>query len=233
MCLAVLAGTALVVVGGQQTAGIVARAVEIWLAGFDARYTRLSGPILAGVYQLGFLWLVATWATGERRRDALALVWPSLKAWHWGVIVVGLYAVKAIATVIAVWLTHSGGGVAAQPGAMPVEGLAPFAAIMRSPAWVLLLAGGIIAAIVEELLYRGFLSRTLENSRLGFWGGALLASVVWAGLHVYYPLSIQAVLVVVGLALSLLRAKTGSVYPGMLWHVVNNSVGLLAMRFLM
>jgi membrane protease YdiL (CAAX protease family) len=229
-CLTVLAATVLVVGGGQLTGILVAQAIDTRFGAGDTRVTILTGPVLAGILQLGFLWLVATWATGAPRCEALALSVPRLELWHWVAVIVGLYAVKALTTVVAVWFTHGGGNAPAVPGGLPIEGLAPFAAIMRSPAWMLLLIGGVIAAIVEELVYRGFLSRMLEGSRLGFWGGALVASVIWAGLHFYYPLSIQASFIALGLCLSWLRAKTGSVYPGMAWHIVNNAVGLLAMK---
>jgi hypothetical protein len=96
--------------------------------------------------------------------------------------------------------------------------------------WLVL--AGIVAAIVEELVWRGWVSRTLERSPLGFWLGAIVASVLWAALHLYYPWTIQATLVVIGVALSWLRAKTGSIWPGAVWHVLNNVVALIALRFL-
>lgn len=170
-----------------------------------------------------FFWSIR-WLAG---RDVL--VWlmgpgPAL-AWHtWGVVIAFLYAVKT-AGVLA------GSLIDGAPGAA-IEALKPVAATMATSGWPLLLAAGVVAAIVEEVLFRGYLSRLLEATRLGFWGGATLAAFVWALLHPYYPLGMQAGLVVLGVALSLVRARTGSMYPGMAWHVLNNAVALIAMRVL-
>jgi membrane protease YdiL (CAAX protease family) len=234
LCLAVVSATAVIVAIGHGAAQVLAPAISIWFRGMNPMFGQLSGPIVSAVYQLAFVWIFAAWVTRTTRRDALSLTWPTLRAWQWLAIVIGLYAVKAGASIVIIWLTKPNVAVDASKAAAGgvIESLSPFAAVMRSPAWMLLLLGGILAAIVEELLFRGFLSRTLEQSALGFWGGATVASLIWAGLHAYYPLGLQAVLVVCGVCLSLVRARTGSVYPGMLWHVCNNTVGLLAMRYL-
>jgi membrane protease YdiL (CAAX protease family) len=231
-CSAVLLAVATIVGAAHLASSALVKALPLWTGAVDPAVIAMSAPMLIGVYQLAFLALVVRWFDQDRA-TFLALVRPSLKLWQWAAIIIGVYALKAIASMVLLSLFAKGGiGGSAGAGKSAVDSLAPFAAVMKSNAWPLLLIGGVLAAIVEEMIYRGFLSRTLEGSRLGFWSGALLASVVWAGLHVYYPLGLQAVLVILGLALSWLRRRTGSIYPGMAWHIVNNVVALAAMRVL-
>jgi membrane protease YdiL (CAAX protease family) len=110
-----------------------------------------------------------------------------------------------------------------------VQSLTPVVDIMKTPLWVVFLACGLIGAVAEELIYRGYLSRILEDS-CGFWAGAVVSALVWAAMHVYYPLSGQASLVVIGIGLSWMRMRTGSVYPGLAWHAANNALALIVMR---
>jgi uncharacterized protein len=226
---------ALVVLGTGQVAGTtVATALRTWTA-IDAATQHIIGMLLVGVYQLAIGLMAARWIMGATWRADLGMTWPVLKAWHWVGIVIGLYAVKAIASIVAVSVASAVSGSVAEgaaAGGGAPAGLGPVATLMRSNLWLVLLAGGVLAAIVEEIIYRGALSRTLEASRLGWFGGALLASLLWAGMHVYYPLAMQGMLVVLGVALSYVRHRTGSIYPGMVWHIVNNVVGLIALRAL-
>jgi membrane protease YdiL (CAAX protease family) len=187
----------------------------------------LTVPGVSGLIQIAALLLLVRAFAPRTVKETLSLRWPPLRFWHWGALIVGLFVVKF------------GAGIAMSWGAMqlgipptPKEALKPIADLMRQAGWPLLLAGGIIAAIAEELLFRGYLSRRLEATRLGLMGGAVLTSLIWAGLHVGFPLSTQGLLFVTGIALSYVRAHTGSVYPGMIWHVLNNVVALLAVRAL-
>ena len=191
-------------------------------------FARLAKPAIIALYQIALLWFVVGWLSGSvERPNTLGLGWPAFRWWHWIACIGALYALKAGLSLVAVF-TMQGADVTA----VVTPSASPFGALMRSPAWPLMLLGGVLAAIIEELLYRGYLSRTLEASRLGFWGGAIIASIVWAGLHAYYPLGMQAVLAVMGVALSWLRARTGSIYPGMAWHIANNVIALVALKLI-
>jgi membrane protease YdiL (CAAX protease family) len=225
--------TVLISFGGQSFATGATEMAAAWITNLNPAFIRFSGPALATVYQVLLFWLVIGWLTGKQRTAALALHWPALKLRHWLAIVVGVYAVKAITSLIIVGGIHAlSGNPAAGASGNPIEAVAPFAAIMRQPIWPVLFAAGILAAIAEEMIYRGYLSQTLEGSKLGFWGGATLAAVIWAGLHLYYPVGIQIMLVLVGVTLSWVRRQTGSIYPGMAWHILNNMVALIAMKLI-
>jgi uncharacterized protein len=132
-----------------------------------------------------------------------------------------LFAVKMVATLIAGSLTTS--DTRAE--------MAPFIEIVRTPlAWSLFLATVVLAGVTEELLFRGVLSRTLEGTRLGFWGGAALTSAGFAVLHTQYGLGGQLVIFSIGLTLAWIRMRADSVWPAIVCHSLNNALALLAMR---
>ena len=56
---------------------------------------------------------------------------------------------------------------------------------------------------------------------------ALISALVFGGLHATTGISAVPPLIVFGLVLALLYEKTGSIIPGILLHMLNNSVALL------
>jgi membrane protease YdiL (CAAX protease family) len=232
-CLIATALVLLLVLAGQSFADGVVEFAITNLTSVNPAFIRFSAPAISTAYQMLLFWLIIGWMVGPARTSRLALYWPRLKIWHWIAIVVGVYALKAVVSIAVVATVQAmGGDPAARAMGGAVQAVAPIGAVMRSPVWPVLLLAGLLAAVAEELVYRGYLSKTLEASPLGFWAGATVAAIIWAGLHLYYPWGIQLVLVAVGVALSWVRARTGSVYPGIIWHMLNNAVGLLALRLI-
>jgi len=88
----------------------------------------------------------------------------------------------------------------------------------------LAIASGIVP-FAEEIFFRGFLFPGLAR-RFGFAAGALLSAVVFGAAHLsgdsFIPLSFF------GLVLALLYGATGSIFPGIMMHSINNSIALLA-----
>jgi membrane protease YdiL (CAAX protease family) len=81
----------------------------------------------------------------------------------------------------------------------------------------------VVAPVVEELTYRGLGFTLLE--RFGTWVAVVVTAVLFGlshGLVEGLP-----VLTVFGLGIGWLRARTGSVYPGMLVHGVFNALALV------
>lgn len=183
----------------------------------------IAGKILGDLVSLTVLFWAIRWLAGREVLLAVAGPGAPVAWWTWGAIIVGLYAVKALAVI-------GGGLFTGDAPTAALDAVQPFAEVMKSSVWVLLLLTGIVAAVTEEFVFRGYLSRVLEATGLGLWGGALISAAIWAGMHLYYPWSAQLSLVVVGVALSVVRARTGSLYPGMAWHILNNTVALLALR---
>ena len=88
---------------------------------------------------------------------------------------------------------------------------------------VLLIAG--LAPISEELFFRGFLFAGLR-ARLSLWPAALVAGLVFGLVHA--PTGVTTVVPLAGLGVGLcwLYERTGSLWPPILAHVVNNSIAL-------
>jgi membrane protease YdiL (CAAX protease family) len=83
------------------------------------------------------------------------------------------------------------------------------------------------AAFAEELCFRGLLFGGLRE-RLPRFAAALIAGGVFGLLHASTGISAVPPLIAFGFILCLLYEKTGSIVPGMLLHMLNNSVALLA-----
>jgi membrane protease YdiL (CAAX protease family) len=82
----------------------------------------------------------------------------------------------------------------------------------------------IVAPICEEILFRGYIFTALRN-----WHGTLLAALltglVFGGVHATSaPAADLLPLGILGFGLCLLYRFTGSLYPGMLAHSLNNSI---------
>jgi len=92
------------------------------------------------------------------------------------------------------------------------------------PVQVLLIV--IAAPVGEEICFRGMLFGGLRRS-LARIPAALLAGLIFGGLHALTGVSAVPPLIVFGFILSLLYEKTGSIVPGILLHMLNNSVALL------
>jgi uncharacterized protein len=83
---------------------------------------------------------------------------------------------------------------------------------------------GLLAAVVEETLFRGAMQPRL---------GILVTSILFAALHTQYAVSFATLEVfVLGLGLGWLRKQSGSTFPGMLTHAgYDIAVGLIPFVF--
>jgi membrane protease YdiL (CAAX protease family) len=92
---------------------------------------------------------------------------------------------------------------------------------------LLLLSAGltcVIAPICEEFLFRGFIFTALRNWR-GTWPAAIITGLVFGGVHVGSAPVVDLVpLAGLGFALCLLYRYTGSLYPCIAAHSLNNSL---------
>ena len=87
----------------------------------------------------------------------------------------------------------------------------------------------VLAPFVEELLFRGFLYRSLRN-RLPPLRAALVIGVAFGSVHYSggETLELLPVLAVLGAVFCLAYEKTGSLYPAIALHAVNNGIALAA-----
>lgn len=93
------------------------------------------------------------------------------------------------------------------------------------PIQILLIVFG--AAITEELAFRGMLFGGLRE-RLPRIPAALAAGTVFGILHAFTGISAVPPLIALGFIFCLLYEETDSIVPGILLHMLNNSVALLA-----
>jgi CAAX protease family protein len=130
-------------------------------------------------------------------------------ALKWMLAAIGAYLVFA-AVYAAIFGTPEQEDIAESFGSLPIQ--------------VLLIA--IAAPISEEICFRGMLFGGLRRS-LPRLAAALISGLIFGGLHALTGLSAVPPLIAFGFILALLYEKTGSIVPGILLHMLNNSVALL------
>jgi membrane protease YdiL (CAAX protease family) len=85
----------------------------------------------------------------------------------------------------------------------------------------------VLAPLWEELTFRGFLLPALAQTRLGFWGAALLSNAAWASLHFNYSIAGLVSVFTAGLVLSWLLWRTGSIRVPIAAHAIANIVAVV------
>ena len=87
----------------------------------------------------------------------------------------------------------------------------------------------IMAPICEEILFRGYIFTALRNWR-GTLPAAILTGLLFGGVHATSaPAADLIPLGLLGFGLCLLYRYTGSLYPGMLAHSLNNSIAFASL----
>jgi uncharacterized protein len=82
----------------------------------------------------------------------------------------------------------------------------------------------VIAPIAEEVFFRGYFFTALRNWR-GVWPAAILTGLTFGAIHAgSAPVGYLVPLAVFGFGLCLLYWKTGSLYPCIVLHALNNSL---------
>jgi membrane protease YdiL (CAAX protease family) len=128
----------------------------------------------------------------------------------WMLAAIGVYLLFAIAYTAIFGSPHQD-DVAEAFGAVPIQ--------------VLLIV--VAAPISEEVCFRGMLFGGLRE-RFPRLVAALITGVIFGGLHATTGVSAVPILAAFGFILALLYEKTGSIIPGIVLHMLNNSIALLA-----
>jgi sodium transport system permease protein len=93
--------------------------------------------------------------------------------------------------------------------------------------WPMLLVIGVLPAICEELAFRGFILSGFR--RLGHkWTAIVLSSIFFGATHAIFQQSLVASLV--GVVIGFLAIQSGSLLPGVLFHIVHNSMALIVQQ---
>lgn len=87
----------------------------------------------------------------------------------------------------------------------------------------------VLASVSEEVCFRGMLFGGLRQ-RLGRIPAALAAAAVFGALHATTGVSAVPPLIAFGFVLALLYEKTGSIWPPIILHALNNSLALAALQ---
>ena len=88
---------------------------------------------------------------------------------------------------------------------------------------------GVVPAVCEELLFRGYVQTRLTR-RIGAVGGVLIASLIFALVHLLTGGWVHVVAVFpIGLWMGWLALRSGSIYPAMIAHLINNALSVVAM----
>ena len=95
------------------------------------------------------------------------------------------------------------------------------------PLWIVVLAMAVAPGVCEELAFRGFiLSGFLRSARLSV--AIVLSSIAFGVAHMVPQQVFNAALL--GLVLGLIAVRSGSLWPGVLFHVIYNSLEILRGR---
>lgn len=79
----------------------------------------------------------------------------------------------------------------------------------------------VIAPVLEEILFRGYLFGKIR-ARLPFWATALIVSLLFGIVHLQWNVGVDVF--ALSLTLCLLREVSGSIWAGVLLHMLKNSV---------
>ncbi len=88
--------------------------------------------------------------------------------------------------------------------------------------WLLVLGVGVMAPIVEELIFRGFLLKEFSYTFLGTKGAVLVTSLIWAIIHSQYDMVYLAIIFVTGLLLGTARVLSHSMLVPITMHILFN-----------
>jgi uncharacterized protein len=176
----------------------------------------VAGQSLAYLLILAYMYVLVT---RERRRpDFLAAIhwnWPS----NISVYVVAGFALSLGLQVLAHFL--------------PIPKELPIDSFFRTPAeaWALSILSVTLAPLMEELFFRGFLYPVLAR-RLGLPVAVFVTALAFALLHgaqLMFSWGPVLVIFLVGIVLTIVRAKTNSVAAGVLIHMAYNGTITVAM----
>jgi len=88
---------------------------------------------------------------------------------------------------------------------------------------------GLLAPLVEELVFRGAILRALLQWQRNPWAGIVISALMFSLVHMNPAQMPHAFLI--GILLGWMYWRTGSIVPGVVYHWVNNSIAYLLFAF--
>lgn len=126
------------------------------------------------------------------------------------------YLLGVVVSIIYVSLSGDAQNVQASYQAAAAGGWLPLA--------LALVAGALLTPLGEELFFRGVVAHVLL-AKFGAWVGVIASAAVFAVAHGINP--VLPVAFVVGVLTALIYRWSGSIWPGVALHTMNNGVALL------
>jgi membrane protease YdiL (CAAX protease family) len=188
----------------------------------DVLRSFMIGLLPAGLCTAILAWVLC-FIRGGRPITALALRFPALGIGGWVAVLMSFLLILYLIIALAVLLF----AIDTQPKGI-VEGL--MAGLVKDHSYFVMVAGIAIAApLAEEMTFRGQIFAALSQTRLGLAGTSVLTSLVWALIHITEPWHAVALIFVMGLALSALLIRFGSLWVPIACHGVWNGIYSLAL----
>jgi len=182
---------------------------------FDPWTMIVSAPVT-----VGFAWFCASRRPGIRARDYLAMKRaPSQSLSSWCLILVVFLAVAA--------------GMAVALGTTRVPEFRRDAYASAAFVPLFWLAFVVAEPISEEVMFRGFLFRGFESSRLGGTGAIVLSAALWACLYLDRGPYASAQVFAFGLLLGQARLSTGTILVPAVMHVLANLLALIQVAWIL
>ncbi|MFI3302130.1 MAG: CPBP family intramembrane glutamic endopeptidase [Rikenellaceae bacterium] len=108
----------------------------------------------------------------------------------------------------------------------PLMSYLPAVPKMYGRGWEMLLTLIVIAPIAEEFLCRGIILESVR-AKSGVWAACSISAIFFAVLHMHLTAAVNAL--VIGLVLSYLYIRTGSLFAPILLHAFNNALAYILM----
>lgn len=209
------------------------RHVGIWFAGFWCfmflalvHLPLLSGFIPQLLLNLVLVCLGGSWLLirlyGLEPRQTLALRSPAVSIWP--LVGVGAPALAIVNGAIYQWTTKL-----FPLSRQALESLTSGLDTTRLSSLEILALVAVLPAICEEIAFRGVLLEGLRR-RMPETQLCLVSGAIFALFH--FDLARALPTLILGAVLALLTLRSGSIYPAMLWHGLNNALALWSSRHL-
>lgn len=110
----------------------------------------------------------------------------------------------------------------------------PFMNLLKnsaSPVWFIVLNTCILAPVIEELVFRGWLFKRFALTQLGQIGAVVITSLLFAAIHVQYSMAGIILVFVLGLYFTWVRVKYQSTSLAIIAHASCNSLTMIALYY--
>ncbi|MSU32756.1 MAG: CPBP family intramembrane metalloprotease [Pedosphaera sp.] len=104
--------------------------------------------------------------------------------------------------------------------------------LTANPRIHLWLAVVLLAPLLEEWIFRGFVFDGLCSVKGGKWMECGLTSLLWSLIHLQYGVREMTVLFSLGLLLGWVRIRSASIWPCILLHAINNLMSTVIMEWM-